>query len=827
MAQGKHSVSRCSLQATLGVVLCMIASIGRLHVAGERSAEGLFPFQDYTLPNSVRIEDFISRLTLQEKAEQLVSMSPSIPRLNWTAFNWRSECCHGWGFTGSDYEGSGWNGTASVFPQVIGMSASMDEELVQAIGHAAGMEGRAAYNNAKRQGIHGHMMTGLHCFGPTTNANHDPRWGRIKRTWGEDPFLTGTLASAHIKGLQGGDEKYMKMAADVNMFAVHSGPDAIRQHFDANVSDRELFDYYLPAFEQTVKEGQVSSVMVAYSAFRGIPDNCNPLLLTDVLLNRWNFSMISFSDNSGVLGIVSTQKYTSSYANASALSINAGLHQDMASGGPSSQGWRYGGCIWNKYLPQAVQAGLAKESELDAALRRVLGVRFTLGSEDPDWLVPFSDIGMDTIGCQAHSELAVQAARKSMVLLKNNKTLPLTRTAAGKILLVGPHVNSSSVYFGGTYSAFPARPTGTILEWMTQPSLWPATHGLHSSVKNMDVQYVPGCPEVTCPDKGHFAEAMAAAPQADFIVYVGGIDGSRVEREGGDRGTESSNWIKSPFPCEKEDTDSLSLPGCQEHLITQLSSTGKPVIVVLMNGGPVSCINCSLYASAVLETFYAGQSGPQAIVETLFGLNSPAGRMPYTTYMLSDQLPNFTDYEMAKPNNDGRTYRYISASTAVLHHFGDGLTYTLFKYTQLQSTASIQPCALFNISVTVTNIGNCSSDEVVQVYLYTAPEIAPEVRLPTRSLKSFKRINLEPSQSTTVEFCLSPYALSMVDNTGQRQIYPGSYNFSVGGHQIEGALSFDDVIEGKVSIGTGLANGMSALGSPVPLSSCSYQQLRC
>ena len=374
------------------VLVAVVAGASMCAALAVRDPTPKYPFQDWHLAPLDRANDLIIRLTLDEKAQQLISMSPAVDRLGWNPYNWRSECCHGWGFTGSDWKGSGWDGHATIFPHVIGLAATFDSELVRDVGFAAGIEGRAAFNNASAQGIYGHMMSGLHCFGPTENVVRDPRWGRIKRTWGESPFLTGQLASAHLEGLRSdapalrvgtfaratldalamppaakrailggvhseselpsvGETQYVLMSSGVNMYGVHSGPDSIRQAFEASATSADVEGLYLEAFHAAVSEGGVESVMVAYSGINldgtgGIPDNANAWLMNDTLKGKWGFKGVAFSDNGGVPLLYTGQHYATSEEDAVRLAAGAFLDQDMTSGGPgngpSGMPWNYG-----------------------------------------------------------------------------------------------------------------------------------------------------------------------------------------------------------------------------------------------------------------------------------------------------------------------------------------------------------------------------------------------------------------------------------------------------------------------------------------------------
>eukprot|EP00730_Choanoeca_flexa_P000724 TRINITY_DN10314_c0_g1_i2.p1 TRINITY_DN10314_c0_g1~~TRINITY_DN10314_c0_g1_i2.p1 ORF type:complete len:772 (+),score=165.11 TRINITY_DN10314_c0_g1_i2:86-2401(+) len=721
-----------------------------------------YPFQDWTLSPSVRAADLISRLTLSEKASQLVSMAPGIDRLDWKAFNWRSECCHGWGFTGDDWQGSGWNGTATIFPHVIALASTFSRPLAQAVGDAAASEGRAAYNQARKAGIYGHMMTSLHCFGPTTNTVRDGRWGRIKRTWGEDPFLTGQLATAHVLGLQGQHNTYTKISADLNMFAVHSGPDSIRAGFSARASMQDMMDTYLRGFKEPVSRG-VDSIMVAYSGINGVPDNANSLLLTTILEETWGFKGMAFSDNGGVVGLDVDQHYADNLTQAAAMAMNAGLHQDMGSGGPSANGWQYGKTSFAQHLPDAVSSNMTSEDKVDKALMRVLERRFRTGFDDPIYLDPWADLGPETIGAPSHLDLALETSRASVVVLRNDQSLLPLASTGKRILIVGPNANATAVYSGGSYSAFPTAPVSSFVDSF-------------GSLASADVTFIAGCDGTACRNKTGFDSVAKAADKADFVIFVGGIDGDVIEHENTDRGDPKTNWTTSKFPCEGQVRDPLGLPGCQSDLLALLASKAVPVVQVLIAGGPVTP---SPHSAAVVYAGYAGQVGGRALAEGILGLTSPAGRLPYSMVKSTASMPAFTDYNMSS----GFTYRFADPSTFVFR-FGDGLTYTSIEYSNISVVANAQFCQGLTVTAAVTNTGNVASDEAPQIYLIR-PARTGTAKL---DLVAFDRIHLLPGQRRLLSFAVDAEQLSLarLDDSFKREIPSGRYTISVGGCQIDG-----------------------------------------
>lgn len=691
----------------------VIACICTFVCAASAASPPKYPFQDWHLSPEARASDLVGRLTLDEKAHQLVSMSPAVERLDWNPYNWRSECCHGWGFTGTDWEGSGWDGHATIFPHVIGLGATFDPELIRDVGFAAGLEGRAAFNNASRQGILGHMMSGLHCFGPTENVVRDPRWGRIKRTWGESPFLTGQMSSAHLEGLRGdqpvlrspagaamlarlpaaarsrllegvGETHYVLMSSGVNMYGVHSGPDSIRTAFEASTTSADAEQLFLEAFHASVQQGGVESVMVAYSGIaldggKGIPDNANAWLINDTLKNRWGFDGVAFSDNGGVPLLYTGQHYADSKQDAVRLAANAFLDQDMTSGGPPKQKggpWNYGSSLFQEYIPGLVQAGNLTMARVDDALKRVLRVRFKTGADDPSDVVPWSFVGPDVIGSREHAALTLRAAIESTVLLQNRATatsghsgagegspaLPLSPSQRKNVLVVGPNANRSTVLYGGTYAAFTATQESTPLQ------------GLQAAWGESSVQFVETCPDARCQNTSGFDAAVQAASGASAIVVVGGLDGTTIEREGADRGSPSTNWTDG-YPCEGDYRDVIGLPGCQQDLFIRLQAAapqGTPVVLVVLNGGAVSVTNVTNSADAILDMFYPGPAAGAALASMLSGESSPAGRMPYTVFESSYSLPAFEDYGVG-----GRTLRFLAqdGTQRVLFGFGYGLDY--------------------------------------------------------------------------------------------------------------------------------------------------------
>ena len=710
-----------------------------------------YPFCNSSLKPEDRATDLISRLNESEIIAQTSSIAPGITRLGIKDYNWRSNCLHGWSYSGGHwYKGLYW----TVFPASIGLGASFNTDLIKEVGQVTADEGRALHNlmlvyfNGSST-----EAAGLNCFSPNVNLLRDPRWGRIMETYGEDPYLISQIGSAYTKGLQeGNDPKYLKIGACAKHYAVHSGPEELRAEFSANASLHDLFDTFLPAFKSQVFAANVSQMMPAYTGMRckyepdGAPDAANPYLLQTVLREQFQAANISIiSDNGGVDQVESTHKFVPTLELAAAVCMNATTDLDLGHDE-----------VYPKYLPDGLKDKVVNIETVKAAVWRSFLLRFRLGDFDPPSLVPYQLINGSHLNTPANQLLNLQAARESIVLLKNTgNILPLSPDAKNKIAVIGPNSNATHVMLSN-YEGIPSRIV-SVLE------------GVQSTVQGSTVSWAIGCATVKCPNTSQFQDAINVASNADYVIMVMGLDTS-VESEGHDR---------AETTCEQTPQDNLALPGCQTELVDTILKYNSKVILVLLNGGPISIP--TLYHNegilGLLEVFYPGALGGTAVADVLFGRYNPGGRMPMTVYDSTKDVPPSINYNMTFP--PGRTYRYYTGTPLI--PFGYGLSYTQFKYTKVAiSSASIRPCESVIVSVSLQNVGKLAGDEVIQVYI-NPPTISGKYFIPKIQLLGFKRVHLEPAASNETNFDLNPYLLSLVDEDGERYLFPGKYTVQVSG----------------------------------------------
>lgn len=843
-------------------------------------AQENFTFQNPDLPIDQRVNDLVSRMTVEEKISQLMDSSPAIDRLNVPEYNWWNEALHGVARAGY----------ATVFPQSISIASSWDRQLIHDVADVISDEARAKHHEYLRRGQHG-MYQGLTFWSPNINIFRDPRWGRGHETYGEDPYLTGQLGLQFVNGLQGTDPKYLKVIATAKHYAVHSGPEPSRHSFDVSTSDIDLYETYLPAFRTLVKEGHVYSIMGAYNRFRGESASASPFLF-NILRNDWGFNGYIVSDCGAVTDIWKHHKITKDAASASALAVKTGLDLECGSS--------------YKSLKEALDRKLLTESDIDITLKRIFTARFKLGMFDPEEIVPYAQIPFSVNNNAAHDYLARVASQKSIVLLKNkNNILPLSK-AIKTIAVVGPNANDVQSLWGN-YSGTPSNPTtvlkgiqnklephtkivyaqGTdlakgvpamkvipsiyfqtedglqgltgeyfdnkdwdgkplfirkddnvdfhwemdtpdprlkmknysikwtgyliapttgvynISEWskpfMTiqiennktsggknshTPRIRPQKIELEAGKKyKIEVKYQNYYGDAVAqllwaePEQNLLKEATQVANQADAIVLVLGLN-ERLEGE--EMKVEADGF-------EGGDRTSLDLPSNQIELMKAMVATGKPVTLVLINGSALSINWAKENVPAILTAGYPGQQGGNAIADVLFGDYNPAGRLPVTYYKSVDQLPDFENYDM-----EGRTYRYFHKEP--LYPFGFGLSYTTFKYSNIQIPTNISADKDFEISVEVTNTGERDGDEVVEMYLKDEKASTPR---PIWQLEGFDRINLKKGETKTVRLKITPRQLSLINKKKQRVIEPGWFTVSVGGKQPDGSA---DLQSGRFQI---------------------------
>jgi beta-glucosidase len=706
-------------------------------------------YLDPSLPAEQRAADLVHRMTLNEKATQLVNQSRAIPRLKVPAYNWWSEGLHGVAVT----HGVPSYGTTQ-FPEPIGLAATFDPAAIHEMATAISIEGRIKHAQDMREN-HGNSFEGLDFWAPNVNIFRDPRWGRGQETYGEDPFLSARMAVAFVAGMQGDDPHYYRTIATPKHFAVHSGPESTRHEANVIVSKHDQMDTYLPAFRAAVLEGKADSVMCAYNRVNGQPACANQFLLEDILRGKWGFEGYVVSDCGAVEDIVNGHHYKPTLPQAAAIALQRGIDNETIDTGPAVTDDH----DYKAYL-DAVRGGYLKESDIDRALIRLFTARMKLGMFDPPSIVPYSKIPEKELNSPEHRALARKLAEESMVLLKNDGALPLKRSGI-RIAVVGPLAEQTPVLLGN-YNGTPTH-TVAILE------------GIRKEFAGDAISYVPGTDFLgqarpkPRPDGWSQADltpdpaAIAAAKNADVVVAVVGLT-SRLEGE----------EMKVDEPGFKGgDRTSLEVPLPEENLLRAVAATGKPLVVVLINGSALSVNWASKHANAILEAWYPGEEGGTAVANTLSGQNNPAGRLPVTFYKGVDQLPPFDNYDMK-----GRTYRYFEGQP--LYPFGYGLSYTTFSYSGLTiPKKTIKAGASLVAEVTVTNTGRIAGDEVAQIYL-RFPDVAGA---PLIALRGFKRVHLDPGASQVVRFDLGPRDLSMVTESGDPIVPEGTYTISAGSAQ--------------------------------------------
>lgn len=686
-------------------------------------------YLDKSLSFKERAVDLVSRMTLEEKASQLRYDAQPVERLGIPRYNWWNEALHGVARAG----------VATVFPQAIGLAAIFDDEFLEKIADVIATEGRAKYNESSKKGDRD-IYKGITFWSPNVNIFRDPRWGRGHETYGEDPYLTSRLGVAFVKGLQG-DGKYLKSAACAKHFAVHSGPEDDRHHFNAVASQKDMYETYLPAFEALVKEAKVESVMGAYNRTNGEPCNGSKTLLKDILRDDWGFDGHVVSDCWAIKDFHEGHGVTKTPTESVALALKNGC--DLNCG--------------NMYLLilLALKEGKITEEDIDRAAIRLMTTRMKLGMFDDD--CEFDKIPYEVNDSIEHNKLSLEAARKSMVLLKNNGLLPLDSKKIKNIAVIGPNADSS-LALRANYSGTPSHNI-TILD------------GVRSRVsEDTRVWYSLGShlfmnreEDLAQPDD-RLKEAVSMAERSDVVVLCLGLDAS-VEGEQNDQGT-----VILDAGGDKAD---LNLPESQRNLLNAVLATGKPTIVALLSGSALSIGDAADKAAAIVQCWYPGSKGGLAFAEMIFGDYSPAGRLPVTFYKSTEELPPFEDYSM-----ENRTYKFMKGEA--LYPFGFGLSYTNFEYSNIGCPQAVNNGESLSVSVDVQNTGSVDSDEVVQVYI---KDMEASVRVPNHSLCGFKRIFLKSGEKKTVTFEIDSRAMTIVDEEGKRYIENGDFTLYVGGAQ--------------------------------------------
>lgn len=654
---------------------------------------------DLSQPIAVRVKTLIQQMTLAEKASQLVSESDSIPRLNLPAYNYWNECLHGVARAGE----------VTVFPQAINLASTWDTVLVKRVASAISTEARLKYLEIGK---------GLTYWSPTINMARDPRWGRNEETYGEDPYLTSRLGVAFVKGLQGDHPAYLKTVATIKHF-VANNEENNRFSSSSQIPTKQLYEYYFPAYEACVKEADVQSVMTAYNAFNGVPPSGSRWLLGEVLRKEWGFDGFVVSD-CGAIGVMNWQhRVVNSLEEAAALGVNSGCDLEC-------------GTTYKEKLVQAVKQGLISEATIDQALTRVLTARFKLGEFDPMELVPYNHYDKKLLAGKKFAELAYEAAVKSVVLLKNENLLPLSKEKTKSVAVVGPFADHN--YLGG-YSGQP-----------------PYSVTLLKGVKDLmgkrgKVNYLNGI--------GASRDSIVAAVKGVDVVLVALGSDEKMARE-------------------NHDMTSIYLPEEQEKLLKAIYQVNPRIVLVFHSGNPLTSEWADVHIPAIMQAWYPGQEAGRALADLLFGNENPSGKLPMTIYRAEGQLPDILDFDMWK----GRTYRYMKEDP--LYGFGHGLSYTSFGFDGIQGNDTLKSGTTLQCSVELSNTGKWTGEEVVQVYV--SRENTPVYTYPLKKLVAFKKVKLAPGEKKRVEFNIPPRELSVWEN-GNWRMLTGKYTLFIGSGQ--------------------------------------------
>lgn len=705
-------------------------------LAAEEQGKPLY--LDPAQPVESRVKDLISRLTLEEKATLLNHNGPDAERFHIRSDKW-NQCLHG----------VCWDRPTTMFPVSIAMAATWDTQLVHEVATAISDEARGIYNLWHQQPDIKAQHKGLIYRAPVINISRNPYWGRINECFGEDAYLTGRIGVAYVKGLQGDDPKYLKLVSTLKHYAVNN-VEKDRQKLSATVSERMLHEYWLPHFRDCIVEGGAQSIMASYNAINGVPSNINPLLLTDILKKQWGFGGFVVSDLGGVNTMVrGHMQGKMSYEQAVAQSLNAGCD--------------FSDNEYMKYIPAAVREGLVSEDRLNDALFRVLRARFRLGEFDPPEMVPYSRISPDVICSSKHRALSLRTAQESIVLVSNrNSLLPLDRTKLKTIAVIGPHAN---MFTAGGYSGRATDPVNPLQGIRNRAA--PGTDVLYARGGEI-VPFKRGEPAF---DRlAELRNAADVAKKADVaIVYVGTtLD---VENEGRDRTT-------------------LTLPGNQEELIKAVVAANPRTIVVLMNAGPLAIPWVKDNVPAIIEAWWGGEEGGNAIADVIFGNANPAGRLPYTVYESDAQVPPQDEYDISR----GFTYMYLKSKP--LFAFGHGLSYTRFSYSNLRiAPKQIASDGRVSISVDIENTGPRDGDEVAQLYVH---EVKSSVVRPIEELRGFQRVRLKQGEKKTLTFTVNARELAFYDVKSHGFIVePGAFDILIGG-------ASDDIrVKGQIEVTSG------------------------
>lgn len=660
-----------------------------------------------------KAKKLVSQMTLMEKAAQLRYDAAPVERLGVPAYNYWNEALHGVARAG----------TATMFPQAIGMAAAFDEDAMERVGDIIATEGRAKYNEYSRHNDRD-IYKGLTFWSPNINIFRDPRWGRGHETYGEDPYLTSRLGVRFVEGLQG-DGPVMKAAACAKHYAVHSGPEAIRHEFNAECSMKDMWETYLPAFEALVTEADVEAVMGAYNRTNGEPCCGHKYLMEEVLRGKWKFDGHFTSDCWAIKDFHEAHKVTKNARESAALALKSGC--DVNCG--------------NTYLHllAAVEEGLITEEEITTAAERLLTTRYLLGLFEGS---EYDEIPYEVVECKEHVEAALDMARKGSVLLKNDGILPLDKSKLKTIGVIGPNADSRVALIGNYH--------GTSSRYIT------VLEGIQDEVEDeVRVLYSEGCQlfkdktENLAWTQDRISEAVITAEHSDVVILCVGLD-ETLEGEEGDTGNSDASG-------DKKD---LHLPKVQEELIQKVTAVGKPTVIVLMAGSAIDLNYAQEHCNGILLAWYPGARGGKAVTDLLFGKVSPSGKLPVTFYKDLEGMPEFTDYSMKN-----RTYRYMEGEA--LYPFGYGLTYGKVQVKEARVLNEVTRESDIEVQVTAENRGNLRTEEVVQIYI---KDLESPLAVRNYSLCAFGRVDLEAGESKTLTLRIPNRAMEVVDEQGNRHI---------------------------------------------------------